>query len=174
MILSKLISGIAIKTMVIIGIAVVLIMPSVSFADDEEALVYSKSLTLETALKAANAAIDSCKESGYAVAVAVVDRSGLVQVVLRDDLAGLHTPDTATKKAWTAVSVRTNTSTLKGIESVQGLAFMPNMVMLGGGRFIEAGGEMVGGIGVSGAPGGDLDDVCADAGIEAILEDIEF
>src|SRR5450830_1457584 len=71
-----------------------------------------KSLTPETALKAAQAALRKCRDDGFQVAVAVVDRDGVVQVMLRDRFAGPHTPETANGKAWTAVSFRTNTSVL--------------------------------------------------------------
>jgi uncharacterized protein GlcG (DUF336 family) len=135
-------------------------------------------LTPDTALKAAQAALKKCRDSGYQVAVAVVDRMGVAQVLLRDRFAGPHTPDTAIGKAYTAVSFRTNTSELA--EATQagrpqsGVRQRPGVVALGGGLMIEAGGSLLGAIGVSGAPGGKEDDFCAAAGIEAIREDIEL
>ena len=69
----------------------------------EPATISLKALTPETALKAAQAALAKCRADGFQVAVAVVDRSGLPQVMLRDRYAGAHTPETATNKAWTAV-----------------------------------------------------------------------
>ena len=71
-----------------------------------------KLLTPETALKAAQAALKSCRERGFQVTVAVVDRMGVVQVLLRDRFAGPHTTDMATAKAYTAASFRTNTTEL--------------------------------------------------------------
>ena len=137
-----------------------------------------KSLTPETALKAAQAALAKCRADGYQVAVAVVDRSGLVHVVLRDRYAGAHSPDTATSKAWTAVSFRTDTTDLMKItqpgQPSSGIRNLPGVVAVGGGMKIEAGGSIVAGIGVSGAPGGDADDVCARAGIKAIADSLEF
>jgi len=132
----------------------------------------------ETALKAANAALQDCRKRGYQVAVAVVDRSGVAQAMLRDRFAGPHTPDTATGKAWTAVSFRTNTlefatETQAGRPS-SGIRDLPRVVAIGGGVLIEAGGSIVGAIGVSGAPGGDADDLCAKAGVAAIRDDIDF
>jgi uncharacterized protein GlcG (DUF336 family) len=143
-----------------------------------EATFTVKSLTPETALKAAQAALKKCRADGFQVAVAVVDRSGTVQVLLRDRYAGAHTPDTATGKAWTAVSFRTNTTemaseTQPGKPS-SGIRHLPRTVMIGGGMMIEGGGAMLGGIGVSGAPGGAADEVCAKAGIAAIQSDLEF
>ena len=144
----------------------------------ESATFSVKALTPETALKAAQAALAKCRNDGYQVSVAIVDRSGLVQVVLRDRYAGAHSPDTATSKAWTAVSFRTNTTDL--VKTTQpgqpssGIRNLPGVVAVGGGIKIEAGGSIVAGIGVSGAPGGDADDVCANAGIKAIADSLEF
>lgn len=137
-----------------------------------------KHLLPETAAKATRAALEDCRKRGYQVAVAVVDRGGVVQALLRDRFAGAHTPSTASGKAWTAVSFRTNTlefaaETQAGRPS-SGIRDLPNVVAIGGGVLIEAGGSIVGAIGVSGAPGGDADDLCAKAGIAAIRDDIDF
>src|SRR5688572_30899672 len=77
-----------------------------------EATYTVKILTPESALKAAQAALKSCRDRGFQVTVAVVDRMGVVQVLLRDRFAGPHTPDMASAKAYTAVSFRTNTTEL--------------------------------------------------------------
>jgi len=137
-----------------------------------------KLLTPETALKAAQAALKKCRDNGYQATVAVVDRMGVVQVLLRDRFAGAHTPRTARAKAYSAVSFRTNTTELA--EATQagrpqsGIRHLPGVAAVGGGLMIEAGGSLLGAIGVSGAPGGKEDDACAAAGIAAIREDIEF
>jgi uncharacterized protein GlcG (DUF336 family) len=144
----------------------------------EPATFTIKALTPETAVKAAQAALAKCRADGYQVSVAVVDRSGLVQVVLRDRFAGAHSPDTATNKAWTAVSFRTNTTDLQKLtqpgQPSSGIRNLPRVVTVGGGIKIEAAGSIIAGIGVSGAPGGDADDVCANAGIKAIVDTLEF
>ncbi len=137
-----------------------------------------KLLTPDTALKAAQAALKKCRDAGFQVAVAVVDRMGVPQVMLRDRFAGAHTPRMARAKAYTAVSFRTNTTALA--EATQagrpssGVRDLPGVVALGGGLMIEGGGALLGAIGVSGAPGGKEDDDCAAAGIAAIRDDIEF
>ncbi len=135
-------------------------------------------LTPESALKATQAALVECRRLGYQVAVAVVDRSGLAQAMIRDRFAGAHTPETATNKAWTAVSFRTPTTDLaratQAGQPSSGIRQLPRFVGVGGGMPIEAGGSIVGGIGVSGAPTGDADDACAKAGIAAIKDEIEM
>jgi uncharacterized protein GlcG (DUF336 family) len=137
-----------------------------------------QSITPEAALRAAQAALASCARAGFQVAVAVTDRAGHPMVMLRDRLAGPHTPETATNKAYTATSFRMDTlafarATQAG-EASSGIRQLPRVVAMGGGLPIEAAGALVGGIGVSGAPGGDADDACAKAGISAIRDDLEF
>ena len=144
----------------------------------QEALIAYKTLSPEIALDLARAALADCRQRGYQVAVAVVDRFGGTQVVLRDRFAGPHTPATATGKAWTAVSFRTNTTELVALTQPgtpqAGVRDLPGVVVLGGGIMVQAGGSLVGAIGVSGAPGGDADDACAKAGIAAIQDKIDF
>lgn len=143
-----------------------------------EATYEIKLMTPETALKAVQAALQSCRADGYQVAVAVVDRGGNIQAAVRDRFAGAHTVDTAAGKAWTAVSFRTNTSDL--IETTapgkpsNGIRNLPKVVIVGGGLKVESAGQIVAGIGVSGAPGGHLDDKCAAAGVKAIQESLDF
>jgi uncharacterized protein GlcG (DUF336 family) len=135
-------------------------------------------LSPETALAAAQAALRKCRDSGWQAAVAVVDRAGVTQVMLRDRYAGAHTPRTAAGKAWTAASFRTSTAELARMsqpgQPQSGVRNLPRAVMLGGGLLIEAQGSILGAIGVSGAPGGEADESCARAGIDAIRDKIEF
>ena len=135
-------------------------------------------LTPETALKAAQAALKKCRDSGYQVTVAIVDRMGVTQVLLRDRFAGPHTPDMASAKAWSAASFRTNTGELAAAtqpgQPQSGIRHRPGVAAVGGGMMIEASGSLLGAIGVSGAPGGREDDLCAAAGIAAIREDLEL
>lgn len=147
-------------------------------ASPNEETFTTRSLTPETALVAARAALDSCRKSGYQVGVAVVDRAGLPQVFLRDRYAGAHTVEAAVNKAWSAASFRIPTATL-AIETqpgkeMSGLRALPRMMAAGGGQVIEAAGSVIGAIGVSGAPGGEADDGCAKAGLKAVASSIEF
>ena len=151
---------------------------SVAHAAADAATFDTRSLTPETALTAARAAMASCRAAGYQVAVAVVDRAGLAQVLVRDRFAGAHTIDVALNKAWTAASFRQPTSTLaaetQAGKAMSGLRNIPRFAGIAGGLVIEGGGVTLGAIGVSGAPGGDADDACASAGIKAIADSIEF
>ena len=164
------------RTRACAGIMVALGINGLCFAQEGTHSVHL--LTPETALRAAQAALTKCRADGYQVAVAVVDRSGVTQVVLRDRFAGPHTPDMAISKAWTAVSFRTDTTTLaqetQAGKQMSGVRHRPGVVAVGGGVMIEGKGSLLGGIGVSGAPGGDRDDICAAAGIAAIRDVIEF
>lgn len=161
------------------GLAALAIITALSLpARGEEALVIYKSLSPDLALSLARAALADCQRRGHQVAVAVVDRFGVTQVMLRDRFAGAHTPPTASGKAWTAASFRTNTTELNAISQPgmmqAGLRNLPGVVIIGGGMVVESGGSLVGAIGVSGAPGGDADEACAKAGIDSIRDKLDF
>jgi uncharacterized protein GlcG (DUF336 family) len=144
----------------------------------QQATYTTRSITPEAALRAARAALASCAKSGYQVAVAVTDRAGHPLVMLRDRHAGPHTPGTATSKAYTALTFKTDTLTLARItqsgQPMSGIRELPGVVAIGGGLAIESAGSQVGAIGVSGAPGGEADEACAKAGIAEIRDDLEF
>ena len=135
-------------------------------------------LTTAAALQVAQAALARCQKDGYTVAVAVVDRGGQPIALLRDNLAGTHTTQTAIGKAATAVSFRTDTTELAAAtqagKAASGIRDLPNVVAVGGGMMIRAKGLLVGGVAVSGAPTGDADDVCAKAGIVAVSDALEL
>ena len=144
----------------------------------EDALVTYKSLSPEVALVAAQAALKRCRADGYQVAVVVLDRFGQPLVLLRDRFAGLPAPETASDKAYTALSFRSDTSAL--VKQVQAgevspaLGNLPHVRFLAGGVIVEAAGAVVGAVGVSGASGGDKDEACARAGVEAIRDKLDF
>ena len=147
-------------------------------ADSGDALATFKILTPETALALAKATMADCRTRGYQTAVAVVDRFGGVQVILRDLLAGPHTTETARRKAWTAANFRTDTLQMAEATAYNqpqfGVRHVDQALMVGGGVPIQAAGSLVGAVGVSGAPGGQLDDECARAGIAVIADSLEF
>lgn len=143
----------------------------------QEATFTIKQLTPETALKLAQATLAACRKEGFQVAVAVTDRSGIAQVLLRDRFAGPHTVTIAVDKAWTAVSFRQDTLSLARATADPAHAasrHFQHVVAVGGGVPIEAGGSMLGALGVSGGPGGEADDRCARSGLEVIRGDLDF
>ena len=158
--------------------AAVMVAGGATSAPAQKLLANYPTLTTAAAQQAAQAALARCQKDGYTVAVAVVDRGGQPLAVLRDNLAGTHTTQTAVNKAATAVSFRTDTTELAATtqagKAQSGIRQLPNVIAVGGGLMIRAKGSLVGGIGVSGAPGGDVDDVCAKAGIAAINDAIEL
>ena len=151
---------------------------SAALAAPPEGTFSVKMLTPETAAAAAQAALAHCRKAGHQVAVAVVDRAGVLQVLLRDRYAGQHTVEFATQKAWTAASFKMSTAALaaetQAGKPMSGMRANSRVLAIGGGQVIEAGGSLLGGIGVSGAPGGEADDACAQAGLRAIADAIEF
>jgi uncharacterized protein GlcG (DUF336 family) len=161
-----------------LSVVTALLIASICPVRAEEGLVAYKSLGPELALDLARAALANCRTRGYQVAVAVVDRFGVTQVMLRDRFAGPHTPSTATGKAWTAASFKTSTTELNAISQPgmmqAGIRNLPGAVVIAGGLIVEAGGSLVGAVGVSGAPGGDADEACAKAGIDAIGDKLDF
>jgi uncharacterized protein GlcG (DUF336 family) len=153
---------------------------SSAWADSSDSATWTqKIITPEVALKAAQAAKAECQKRGWQVSVTVADPAGLPLVMLRDRYAGWHTVEIANGKARTAASWREATSTVaarvtRPDAAEKAILSQPGVVMIGGGIPIDSSGQMVGTIGVSGAPGGDNDDICAKAGIAAIEGELAF
>lgn len=156
-----------------ISLGVILSLGVVHAVTAAEELPREATLPLSLATKAATTALEKCTKDGYRVTVAVVDRAGVLKVLVRGDGAGPHTTDSSTKKAYTAASLRRPTAELAEMvakaPAAEGLHYMNDKILiLGGGLPIEIGGEVVGGIGVGGAPGGHLDAACAQVGLDSI------
>lgn len=138
-------------------------------------LITLKRMSLDIALKAARATIEACRGEGVQIAVTVVDRSGHPQVVLRDVLASDLTLAVSKAKAYAAVSFVLPTAQLEGrFTHPFGAPAVGGLVLGAGGLPIQAGGELVGALGVSGAPSGQIDERCARKGLDAIVEDLEL
>lgn len=160
------------KWVSVLAIACAGILGFINVAEADE-LPREATLPLALATKAAAAAVEKCTKDGYKVTAAVVDRAGVLKALMRADGAGSHTADSSRKKAYTASSLKRATSDLGELivkmPHLQALREMnDNILILGGGLPIEMGGEVIGGIGVGGAPGTPLDDACAQAGLDAI------
>jgi uncharacterized protein GlcG (DUF336 family) len=133
-----------------------------------------KFLPAALAVEAAEAAIASCKAQGYNVAVSIVDRTGNIKLILAGDGAGILGRDLSRRKAYTSAMQRVTTLDLAKRVATPG-AFNPTLydtqlVVAGGGVPIKVGNDTIGGIGVSGAPGGDKDEACAEAGLAKIKD----
>ncbi len=137
-------------------------------------VLQEKNISMALASEAAMAAMQFCKENSWAVSVAVVDRSGQLKALLRADGAGPHTIDSSRRKAFTSASLRNNTSSILDIvqknPDAANLTLMDGVLILGGGMPIRVGDQVIGAIGVGGAPGAHLDERCAEAGIQKIQD----
>jgi uncharacterized protein GlcG (DUF336 family) len=158
------------KWMSMLTIAMTINWANVAVAED---LLREAVLPLALATKAASVAVEKCTKDGYKVTAAVVDKAGVLRAQLRSDGAGPHTVDSSRRKAYTAGSTGRATSELAELvvkaQHLHSLGKMnENILILGGGLPIQFGNEVVGGIGVGGAPGTHLDDACAQAGLDAI------
>uniref|UniRef100_A0AAU2JRF4 Heme-binding protein n=1 Tax=Streptomyces sp. NBC_00049 TaxID=2903617 RepID=A0AAU2JRF4_9ACTN len=128
-------------------------------------------LTIDAATRAAQAALHAAQAENQKVTVAVVDRNGNTIVTLRGDGAGPQSYESAQRKAYTAVSWNAPTSVLAGrLAQAPNLKDIPGTLFLGGGTPVQADGAPVAGIGVAGAPSGDLDEKFAKAGVDALAK----
>lgn len=139
----------------------------------EPLTVAVKRLTLETALKVAEGAMEACRNKGIQISVAVVDRDATLQVKLRDTIAAPVTLELSERKAYTAVNFNAPTSQLASRADTP-IGRIDAFVMSAGGIPIEVGGNLMGGVGVSGAPVSETDEECARAGIAKVMEDLEL
>ncbi|CAM3998994.1 MULTISPECIES: GlcG/HbpS family heme-binding protein [Lelliottia] len=131
-----------------------------------------KNISLTQANALASAAIQACSAKNYQVSVTVVDRAGVVKAVQRTDNAGPHTVKASEMKAFTALS--TKNASGKVMESAQSNAGAQNMrdvpgfLLLAGGLPVKEGDEVIGAIGIGGAPGGQLDEACAQQALDGL------
>ena len=161
--------------LIIVSLYLLITAGSAPAEEEQPVLVTIPRMSLDTALSAAQTAIDACRKEGVQVAVTIVDRGGHPQVVLRDVLAMDLTLAISRNKAYTALSFNTPTSQLtQRFTSPFSVGKTPGLVLSAGGLPIQASGAIVGGIGVSGAPSGETDEKCAQAGLDAIQDDLEM
>ena len=142
-------------------------------AQQEPSLVSTKRMTMPTALMIAQAAIAECTRQGIQIGVTVVDREGIVQDTLRDTIAAQITVPISHRKAYTAANFNSATSALDDRANTP-VGRAPMILMSAGGLPIEVSGSLIGAVGVSGAPSGETDEQCAQAGLDAVLDDLEM
>lgn len=140
---------------------------------EDAMVIQTKRMTMETAVAIATATVEACREKGIQIGVTVVDREGIPQAVLRDTIAPTITLPISKGKAYAAVMFNVPTSDLS--ERANGpIGRVPGLVMSAGGLPIQIGGSLLGGVGVSGAPSGETDQACAQAGVDAVATDLEM
>jgi len=155
--------------------SLLVVMISYPSQADETPYVETRTLSASLANKAVMAAFDVCSKRGFHIAAALTGRDGNLLAFIRSPLAGPHTVEVSQRKAYTAATYQASTLSMMQREE---LKFSPNVLLLGGGLPIRIGGHFYGAIGISGAPAekvsGDVDEQCAQAGIDAVREAIEF
>ena len=142
-----------------------------------QGVVTEKALSLDLAQAIVQGALEKCRADGNHVSIALLDRDGVEKVIVRDEGSSPHTLTTAQRKAFTALAFRTtsaewanrvlNDPTRAGLKEITGT------IPLGGGVPIKIGNEVVGGIGVSGSPGAEKDEACANAGIQKVADQLK-
>jgi uncharacterized protein GlcG (DUF336 family) len=144
-------------------------------ATEQPLTVNIKRLSFDTAMKIGQAAINKCRKEGVQITVTVIDRGGHPQIVLRDTLAMDISIPISKKKAYTAMEFNSPTSELeKRFSGSYGVPKVDELIISGGGIPINIGGNIMGGIGVSGSPTPETDEACAKAGLAAVQEDLEM
>jgi uncharacterized protein GlcG (DUF336 family) len=139
-----------------------------------QAVRTERNMSLELANQIAAASVAACQEKGYAVSATVVDRAGSTRAVQRADNAGPHTLDASRAKAYTSASAKN--TTLAMMENAQknpaaaNLSDISGFLLLGGGVPVKVGNDVIGAVGIGGAPGGHLDEQCAVAALEKVKD----
>jgi uncharacterized protein GlcG (DUF336 family) len=141
-----------------------------------EGLVQAKLLSLDMARTIAGAAIEACRKDGYQVSVVVTDRSGEPLVVMRDVYSNRYFTQLAHGKTQAVLMANTTSAELRKnrADMVNELNLLDGVMVLAGGVPVQVAGSLVGAVGVSGAPGGDLDEACAQAGVDAVQDELDF
>ena len=161
------------QTIVRLGSLAVLLAASVAQAQTPAPAVRTeKNMSLALANQIAAEAVAACTANGYSVSATVVDRTGTVRAVQRADNAGPHTLASSERKAWTSASAKNTTQAMmEGAQknpAAANLVYLPGFLVLGGGVPIKSGNEVIGAVGVGGAPGGHLDEQCANAALDKV------
>jgi uncharacterized protein GlcG (DUF336 family) len=164
-----------IRHIVLLTLSLFTFSSSLAMAEGQPITVNIKRMSLDTALTAAKASIAACRKEGVQITVTIIDRGGHPQVVLRDVLAMDVSIPISRDKAYTAMSFNSPTGDLEDrFKGSYGVPKTKGLLIARGGLPILAGGTIFGGIGVSGAPSGETDEKCAQAGIDAIMDDLEM
>jgi uncharacterized protein GlcG (DUF336 family) len=162
------------KTTRIASLTFAALAASAVFNAQAQAVRTERNMSLELANQLAAATVASCMAGGYNVTAAVVDRAGQLRALQRADNAGPHTLEAAQAKAFTSASAKNNTlammETAQKNPAAANLVHIPGFLLLGGGVPVKVGNDVIGAVGVGGAPAGQLDEQCAVAAIEKVKD----
>ncbi len=145
----------------------------------EKGVVTTHALSLDLAEKIARGAVDACRKMGYHTTITVLDASGALKAFLRDDMTGPHTISLSKDKAYTAITLANRFATSGTFATARNstlgspMTNIQGVVGVAGGVPIKFHGEVIGGIGSSGAVGGDKDELCSQAGIDAAARELK-
>ena len=157
--------------------AIALTLSLAAAAASAQGVRTEKNISLELANQIAAASVAACAANGYNVAATVVDRAGVVKAVQRADNAGPHTLGASQQKAFTSASAKNTTlAIMEGAQknpAAANLVNIPGYLLLGGGVPVKVGNEVIGAVGVGGAPGGNLDEQCALAALDKVKEQLK-
>jgi uncharacterized protein GlcG (DUF336 family) len=158
----------------VLAVATLVLVGAFSMTALSQELLTEKAISVDIAQAMAQAALAQCRANGYRVTATVLDSGGNLKVVIRDDGAALVTVDLSHRKAYSAVAFRrTSGETAKAFGAMSPPPNVAGTVMLAGGVPIKVGNDTIGAIGVSGAPGGDKDEACANAGIAKVADKLK-
>jgi uncharacterized protein GlcG (DUF336 family) len=159
------------RAVIVFALLSICTLPAPSFA---QGLITQKALSMEMAQAVVQGTVEQCRKDGFRVSVSVIDAAGLLKAFVRDENTGPHTIDTSQRKAYTALTFASRWATSLEAATAWGHKLgspMPNVegtTGMGGGVPIKVGDVAIGAVGVSGAVGGDKDEICAKAGIARI------
>lgn len=157
-------------------LATACLLATTTLAHAESAVLTVRTLSLNAAQQVANGALERCRKDGYQVTVTVLDRLGRTRVVLHDDGANPHTVENSLRKAYTSLTARVPSGEfgkrVTGNPQLAGILSLEHITTVEGGLPILAGTDLVGSVGVSGAPGGEKDAACGQAGIDRIAAEL--
>jgi uncharacterized protein GlcG (DUF336 family) len=158
----------------VVAVGTLMLVGAFSMTALSQELLTEKAISVDMAQAMAQAALAQCRANGYRVTATVLDSGGNLKVVIRDDGAALVTVDLSHRKAYSAVAFRrTSGETAKAFGAMSPPPNVAGTVMLAGGVPIKVGNDTIGAIGVSGAPGGDKDEACANAGIAKVADKLK-
>jgi uncharacterized protein GlcG (DUF336 family) len=156
------------------GILLVAVIALASGIAGAQTIVTERTISLNAALDVAKASLERCRADGYKVTVTVLNRHARTAVVLSEDGVNPHTIENSMRKAYTAFTTRSPSAEMakRAQPGLAGFMLLDRITAIEGGLPIFAGKELIGSIGISGAPGGEKDAACAQVGIDKIAKDL--